>query len=249
MICIGSTLFSQVGIGTANPRGALDINKETTNNMGLVLPTNADVNNIINPMGGSVVPGTIMYDSTNDCVKYYKASGAWSECLCAVAAQVCTEDVAGQPFSSINGTTITFNQPATDYGFVLDIYTLDENFLMSINGTNISSNEIFFDGGGINARFTDGSRYGVEVPNIFTVIGNASNPLIRLIISPTGNITMFGSKVSGGQLYPMELYNGNSFNTVVWNTASPNTLRVTQTVQGPTNITGYGSGKRIIPCS
>jgi hypothetical protein len=43
LIFFVNILFSQVGIGTANPRGALDINKETTNNMGLVLPTNADL--------------------------------------------------------------------------------------------------------------------------------------------------------------------------------------------------------------
>lgn len=74
-------LFSQVGIGTANPRGALDINKETTNNMGLVLPTNADPKNMINPKGGDVAIGTIMYDSTLSCVRVFKTTG-WSNCLC-----------------------------------------------------------------------------------------------------------------------------------------------------------------------
>ncbi|PWN68281.1 hypothetical protein C1631_016400 [Chryseobacterium phosphatilyticum] len=81
MIFFMNILFSQVGIGTANPRGALDINKETTNNMGLVLPTNSDPGNLINPMGGNVAIGTIMYDSTLSCVRVYKSSG-WSKCLC-----------------------------------------------------------------------------------------------------------------------------------------------------------------------
>ncbi|WP_123966714.1 hypothetical protein [Chryseobacterium phosphatilyticum] len=81
MIFFMNILFSQVGIGTANPRGALDINKETTNNMGLVLPTNSDPRNLINPMGGNVAIGTIMYDSTLSCVRVYKSSG-WSNCLC-----------------------------------------------------------------------------------------------------------------------------------------------------------------------
>ncbi|WP_146897239.1 hypothetical protein [Chryseobacterium lathyri] len=49
--------------------------------MGLVLPTNPDPNNIINPQGGAVAIGTIMYDSTNNCIKYYKPTG-WSNCLC-----------------------------------------------------------------------------------------------------------------------------------------------------------------------
>lgn len=81
MIFFANILFSQVGIGTANPRGALDINKETTNNMGLVLPTNADPKNMVNPKGGNVAIGTIMYDSTLSCVRVFKPSG-WSNCLC-----------------------------------------------------------------------------------------------------------------------------------------------------------------------
>lgn len=81
LIFFANILFSQVGIGTANPRGALDINKETTNNMGLVLPTNADPKNMINPKGGDVAIGTIMYDSTLSCVRVFKPTG-WSNCLC-----------------------------------------------------------------------------------------------------------------------------------------------------------------------
>lgn len=45
IVLFSQLFFSQVGIGTPTPRGALDINKPTTNNMGLVLPANADVSN------------------------------------------------------------------------------------------------------------------------------------------------------------------------------------------------------------
>ena len=44
----------QVGIGTTSPRGALDINSPTTNNKGLVLPTNSNPTNMTNPQGGSL---------------------------------------------------------------------------------------------------------------------------------------------------------------------------------------------------
>ncbi|ROI02134.1 hypothetical protein EGI16_14730 [Chryseobacterium sp. G0240] len=81
MVFFANIVFSQVGIGTANPRGALDINKETTNTMGLVLPTNENPNNLINPMGGNVAIGTIMYDSALSCVRVFKSTG-WSNCLC-----------------------------------------------------------------------------------------------------------------------------------------------------------------------
>lgn len=74
--------YSQVGINIIHPRGALDINtNDTTNTMGLVLPSNSDVNSLINPQGGNVVAGTIAYDSTQDCVKFYKKTGQWSNCI------------------------------------------------------------------------------------------------------------------------------------------------------------------------
>ncbi|MDC8105037.1 hypothetical protein ACNFU2_09035 [Chryseobacterium sp. PTM-20240506] len=71
---------AQIGIGTPNARGALDINKPTTNDHGLVLPTNSSTSKISNPLGGEVAIGTIMYDSTEDCIKVYKSKG-WSQCL------------------------------------------------------------------------------------------------------------------------------------------------------------------------
>lgn len=80
LIPLHLSLFSQVGVGTPTPRGALDINTPTTNNKGLVLPTNDDPKNMINPMGGSIAVGTVMYDSTLKCIRFYKPSG-WSNCL------------------------------------------------------------------------------------------------------------------------------------------------------------------------
>lgn len=77
---MGLFSYAQVGIGTSTPRGALDINQPTTNDAGLVLPTNSNVANIINPQtSGAPVSGTIMYDSTQDCVRLY--TNAWSNCI------------------------------------------------------------------------------------------------------------------------------------------------------------------------
>lgn len=83
IIVLCSTLFlvyGQVGLGTKTPRGALDINQSTTNTSGLVLPTNSNTDNIVNPQGGNVAVGTVIYDATLDCVRFYKPSG-WSQCL------------------------------------------------------------------------------------------------------------------------------------------------------------------------
>jgi len=79
--------FSQVGIGTTTPRGALDINNPTTSIFGLVLPTNDSPANMQNPQGGNIAFGTVMYDSKDDCIRYYQTNAAndniekWSSCI------------------------------------------------------------------------------------------------------------------------------------------------------------------------
>lgn len=162
---------------------------------------------------------------------------------------ICTEDVLGNAFSTTDGNPVTFSQPATDFGFVFDIYTLDNSFNLNINGTQLSTQEIQFSTAVPNIRFADGSVYGSGgVPEIWQIIGTTSAPSVRVNISATGAVTLFGSKVSGGPLFPLELYNGATFNTITWNVASANMVTATQVVVGPTYMTGYGSGKKIVPC-
>lgn len=74
-------LFAQVGIGTNNPRGALDINGGGgTSSHGLVLPRNDNPSLIQNPQGGNIAPGTMFYDWGDDCIKLYTGT-SWSNCL------------------------------------------------------------------------------------------------------------------------------------------------------------------------
>ncbi|WP_353148761.1 hypothetical protein [Chryseobacterium sp.] len=79
-LALSLSAYSQIGMNTTAPRGALDINSPTTNDKGLVLPTNADPKNLINPMGGSIAEGTVMYDSTLRCIRFFRPTG-WSNCL------------------------------------------------------------------------------------------------------------------------------------------------------------------------
>ena len=165
--------------------------------------------------------------------------------------QVCTEDVGGAFFNLANGEDVTFNQPATNYGFQFDIYTLDNSFNLNINGTDLSLQELEFQSAGtsgINVRFVDGDQYEANTLPIWQMTGNASAPLIRIVISPTGAISMFGSKISGGPLFALQLFNGNAFNAISWNTVAPNVIIGSQTVVAVTYMTGYGSGKNITPC-
>ncbi|MVW90822.1 hypothetical protein FCL53_02415 [Elizabethkingia meningoseptica] len=164
----------------------------------------------------------------------------------------CRENVEPKSFRVDNGTPQTFEMPATDFGFVFDIHELDNSFSLIINGTPMATNEIQFEAGNDpvrNIRFKDGTIWGVGgIPQIYSMTGTQQNPLVRVVISKDGNITMFGSKTGGGPLFPLELTNGVTFNKVKWNTTSPNTVKATQLVRGKTLMYGYGTGKRIVNC-
>jgi hypothetical protein len=170
----------------------------------------------------------------------------------ASAEDICTKPVNGSSFSwsynnnaPSNPVTQSFNQPAANYGFVLDITKLDNSFNMVINGTPLATQEMEFQSNGtsgINVQFVDNSSYETATPFIYNMTGTETNPIIRVNISPTGTITMFGSKTSGGPLFPLKLINGNSFNTVTWNPTGTNTVVATQNVVGATNMSGRGYG-------
>ena len=158
----------------------------------------------------------------------------------------CPQSVVDVNFSVANGNSQTFSAPAADLGFIFDVYTLDNSFTLTVNGASISSSKLEFQPDQTdNVRFVDGNTYGNgTVPQIYTMTGTAANPLVRIIIHKNGAISMYGSKTSGGPLFPLQLYNGNNFNTIIWNQTSTNTLVVSQVVVGATYISGRGNGVR-----
>lgn len=177
----------------------------------------------------------------------------------------CTENVntdGSFTFSVGAGSTAptkTISAPAADFGFVFDVTQLDNSFNMTINGTTLirhptaSNRELQFESGFTNQpsniRFADGTVWGAgTIPAVYEMTGTAANPLLRIVISATGNVTMFGSKVAGGPLFPLQTFNGYVFNTVVWNRTAANSVTVSQVVQNATILTATGYGKRVIPC-
>ena len=132
------------------------------------------------------------------------------------------------------------------------IYGLDNSFNMNINGVDLATSEIEFQSSGtpapgINIRFVDGDEYEVDTEGtIWQMAGTEENPLIRVEIAANGDVSMFGSKVSGGPLFPLALFNGNAFNTITWNPNDPNSVTVSQNVVGLTRMEGKGYGLSII---
>ena len=220
-------------------------------------------NDVTDPDATDPDPATLPTNAQTECTNNGKGgicNNIRSINISYTTAAVCTEQVSGQNFdvttpSAANGNNsnvITFTQPATNNGFVFDITYLDNSFNMTINGTNLATSEIEFQSGtnnpGINIRFADGTLYGPTL-QIYSVNGTLAAPAIRVIISNTGVISMFGSKTSGGPLFPLELFNGNSFNTISWNSAGNNTVRISQAIYNATRISGRGYGQNVIPCA
>jgi hypothetical protein len=129
---------------------------------------------------------------------------------------------------------------------------------MEVTGVKLAKQEIQFEVGASssqNIQFVDGSKYAgnnietnKRIDQVYNMKGTSTSPLIKLVISRTGQVTMFGSKTSGGPLYELKLVNGNSFNTFPWSATQSNTVKVTQLVDGRTIIKGVGAGKKKIPC-
>ena len=221
----------------------------TVTNLGVVTFTPA-----LGFIGVATLPYTIQDNYVLDGVNAPSTSSPATITISVYPAVVCTEQVLGETFTAEGGAPKVFSQPATNYGFVFDIFSLDNSFNMNINGTTLASSEIEFQSDstplpGINIRFADGDFYEANTQSIWEMAGTEAAPLIRVVLSPTGEISMFGSKVSGGSLFPLELFNGNSFNTINWNTTGSNIITITQNVVGTTNITGRGYGLNVIPCA
>ncbi|MDE5471246.1 hypothetical protein [Elizabethkingia meningoseptica] len=173
----------------------------------------------------------------------------------------CRTDLNPTPFNISGGATQDITMPAADYGFVFDIYQVDNSFNMNINGTQLAANEIQFQknvsGYPQNVQFEDGTTYESNgIPGIWTFNGNAgvggtpASPTIRVIISPTGQVSMYGVKTNKGILYPLKFV-GNNFNTIPWKTTgtTDNLVKITQVRSGTnTYMNGIGMGKVIVTC-
>ncbi len=130
-----------------------------------------------------------------------------------------------------NGTVLTheITQPAASAGFIMDLYKMDNSFNAKINDIKIAEREIQFQNvgsgvNGINVRFQDGDVYANPIPNIWLIIGSEATPMIRVKISSSGVVSLFGSKASNGPLYPLELFNSNSLKQVTWNSTTINNV-------------------------
>jgi uncharacterized protein (TIGR02145 family) len=80
-IAASFTGIAQVGVGTTTPAGALDIVSTTS---GIVLPRVANTSVVVNPNGGAIENGTMVFDLSLSCINVY-VNGAWTGCIQSAA--------------------------------------------------------------------------------------------------------------------------------------------------------------------
>ncbi|MEZ0484672.1 hypothetical protein [Fibrella aquatica] len=170
----------------------------------------------------------------------------------------CANVLTSTTVAAANGTPATFSLPATDQGYQFDITSLDNSFQLTLNGQPIANQEIQFIPTGTfvsgtpwtqNIRFADGDTYGNQVANIWVLgTSNAATPLVRVVISPSGTVSMFGSKVLNGPLFPLVMVNGGAFRTINLNSTGTNSLTITQAVETTTYINGTFYGVQTGTC-
>ncbi|MEY3411525.1 MAG: hypothetical protein RIQ70_211, partial [Bacteroidota bacterium] len=166
----------------------------------------------------------------------------------------CPSKLVSQTFQTSNGTTTTFQAPNADGGFRFDIYGLDNSFNLEVNGSKLVADEVQCEGNGdVNESLlifkSDNSGFGMSGnASVWTITGDQTSPLIRLIIDELGNVTFWGKRNNGAALEEMHIKSDDPQpNKLIWNTISSNTVVLSQKVTGPTNIKGEGSG--VILCT
>lgn len=140
----------------------------------------------------------------------------------------CFNDIVGNGFDwfyaqgATKEKTIikTINQPASDGGFVLDIYKLDNSFNMIINGKQLFKDEIEFETNHANRniRFKASKKpYGSDYANaVWDVNKDVTidindrlknpTPVIRVVINQDGVATLYGKKNTNALLEELEVY-------------------------------------------
>lgn len=175
----------------------------------------------------------------------------------------CSTIVSNENFEFVNGGSKTLNMSAADFGFQLDVYTLNHAFQMNINGKDLTNEQIdFYTGVGAkhNVRFLDGTKHGEGgIDQIYNILGDEESPTVRIKIDRNGGISLQARKSNVDKtLYDMELFGivkGTTntvvaFNTIEWRNISNNSVKVIQNSNQSTYMTARGSGmiKVMCPC-
>ncbi|MEL6811180.1 MAG: hypothetical protein AAFP76_07590 [Bacteroidota bacterium] len=121
--------YAQVGVGTTSPRAALEISNTT--NGGVLIPKyalsgNNDATTVVNPQGGALETGTLVYNTTAVIGSNALAEGFvfWNGTLWSEVSGTTTTTGGSQIMlrrftaSTVNGSGTVFNFPAESFNTI-----------------------------------------------------------------------------------------------------------------------------------
>jgi hypothetical protein len=145
---VSIAIFAQVGIGTSNPKGALDVNSET---LGLIIPRVPDFTLVTATDGTAPVNGTFVYDTNLKQLMIY-IDGSWLTMGKNTAGDtVALGVIIPQPFSTSNTYIKASNTgPGDQFGYSVSLsadgatlavgaYAEDSN-ATGVNGAQVNNN-------------------------------------------------------------------------------------------------------------
>jgi uncharacterized protein (TIGR02145 family) len=234
LIAASFTSFAQVGIGTTTPAGALDIVSTTS---GLVMPRVANTSAVVNPNGGAIVNGTMVYDLSANCVIVF-VNGLWSGCIqfdpTAPGAPVIGTATLG------DGTaTVSFTAPVNNGGSVITSYTATSS-PGNITGTLTQS-----ESGTITVTgLTNGTAYTFTVTATNAIGASLPSAASNSVVTTVPDAPAIGTATPGNGTatvsFTAPVNNGGSVITSYTATSSPGNITGTLSQSGSGSITVAG---------
>ncbi len=188
ILFLSLTITAQVGIGTTNPEGTLDI--VTSNDTGLIIPRVSSIENVTDGNGGVPVNGTIVYDLSRGTTCFY-TNDIW---LCAGT------DNNGNAILTNESTLPVYNNTGTYFKasntgdmdrFGVSVSMSNDGNTIAFGAPNEDSNATGINGDQANNSSTDsGAVY------VFARSGNTWSQQAYITASNNGAIDNFGTSLN-----------------------------------------------------
>ena len=180
-----TTISSQVGINTSDPKGALDV--VTNNNTGLVLPRVSSVEDVTDGNGNAPLEGTTVFDVSRNSTCFYQ-NGDW---VCIIydgsgnpILSKITDPTSGYTYVKASNTDID-----DEFGSTL-VISEDGNTLV-VGSFNEKSNAV-----GINGNQFDNSLNNAGVVYVFSKSGSTWMQQAYIKASNTGENDFFARSIA-----------------------------------------------------
>ena len=192
LICnVFLTSTAQVGINTTSPEGALDVNSNAANTLGMVIPRVPDYNAVTSVSGTTPVNGTIVYDTTLEQLMFY-IDGSWISLGKNTAGDGAEVSVIVPPSFANSQTPIYVK--ASNTGINDAFYSVT----LSADGTTLAVGAALEDSSstGINGSQSNNSLTDSGAVYVYSLNGNIWSQQAYIKASNTGLDDRFGISLS-----------------------------------------------------